>query len=397
MHAHPDDPEVWHLDFEPEDRDLLVPQFPLWGVTGIRDMGGAWETIVDWRRRIADGSLLGPRIVAAGPLVDGPRPMWPGSIAAGTAGEGRAAVDSVVALGADFVKVYQLLPREAYDGIAERAKEIGIPFAGHVPNTLSTMEASEAGQASVEHVIPLGRESADEAAVREAIDAVGDVADEFRGAAMMEAIVEHHDPAKARPIYRTLIENGTWVDPTLLVWRQNAFFDPAEPSVAERLPYMPGYVRRWWTPDVNVHLQDRNEAGERMMRAVYRSASQIVGEMREAGVTRFLVGTDTGGNPHTFPGSGVHDEMALLVEAGLEPAEALRAATWGPAEFLGATDSLGTIEAGKLADIVVLEADPLADIANTRRIVGLVVNGRWIDDAERARALEWIRERASGE
>lgn len=397
MHAHPDDPEMWHLDFDPEDRDLLIPQFPLRGVTGIRDMGGAWETIVEWRRRIAAGSLLGPRIVAAGPLVDGPRPMWPGSIAASTAEEGRAAVDSVVALGADFVKVYQLLPREAYLGIAERAKEVGIPFAGHVPNALSTIEASEAGQASVEHVIPLGRESADEAAVRAAVDAVGDADDEFRGAAMMEAVYEHHDPAKALPIYRVLIENGTWVDPTLLVWHQNAFFDPEEPSVAERLSYMPGYIRRWWTPDENVHLQDRDEASERMMRAVYRTAARVVGEMREAGLTRFLVGTDTGGNPHTFPGSGVHDEMALLVEAGLEPIEALRAATSGPAEFLGLSDSLGTVEAGKLADLVLLEADPLVDIANTRRITGVVVDGRWIDTDERAQSLEWIRQRASGE
>jgi len=397
MHAHPDDPEMWHLEFEPEDRDLLIPQFPLWGVTGIRDMGGAWETIEDWRRRIADGSLLGPRIVAAGPLVDGPRPMWPGSIAAGTTGEGRAAVDSVVALGADFVKVYQLLPREAYDGIASRAKEVGIPFAGHVPNALSTVEVSEAGQASIEHVIPLGRESADEGAVRAAVDAVGDAADEFRGAAMMEAVLEHHDPAKALPIYRTLIANGTWVVPTLLVWHQNAYFDPADPSVAERLPYMPRYIRRWWTPEENVHLQDRDEAGERMMRAVYRSASRIVGEMREAGLTRFLVGTDTGGNPHTFPGSGVHDEMALLVEAGLEPAEAIRAATSGPAEFLGLSDSLGTVAAGKLADLVLLEADPLADITNTRRIAGVVVGGRWIDADERARSLEWIRQQARGE
>lgn len=397
MHVHPDDPEMWHLDIEPEERDLLIPQFPLWGVTGVRDMGGAWETILDWRRRIAAGSLLGPRIVAGGPIVDGPDPMWPGSIAAGTAEEGRAAVDSVIALGADFVKVYHLLPREAYFAIADRAAERGIPFAGHVPNELSTVEVSEAGQASVEHVIPLGREAADMAAVRAAVDALGDVATEFRGAAFMEAVYDHYDPDRAAPIYRALIDNGTWIDPTLLVWYRNAFFDPEEPSVAERLPYVPGYVRRWWTPAENVHLRDRTAASERMMRALYRNLARIVGEMREAGVTRFLVGTDTGGNPHTFPGSSVHDEMALLVEAGLDPAEALRAATLNPAAFLGLTDSLGTIEPGKLADLVLLEADPLADIDNTRRIAGVVVDGKWIDAAERARSLERIRRLANGE
>jgi len=329
MHAHPDDPEVWEfLDPAPEQRDLLIPQFPLWGVTGIRDMGGSWNVIRDWRERIAEGELLGPRIVAAGPLIDGPEPMWPGSVPIADAQAARHAVDSLLAEEVDFLKVYSLVPRDT----------------------------------------------------------------------LFREMAEEYEADRAWDVFRRLAHLGTFVTPTLLVSRRSAWFDPGQADVESQLAYMPEYIRRWWTPEVNVHLRDQTPESSRDMQILYATLSRITAQMHAAGI-RLLVGTDTGGDPHLFPGFTVHEEMEELVAAaGLSPADALRAATLNPAAYFGLSDQLGTIDEGKRADLVLIDGNPLDNIRNTRRIAGVMVGGRWIDTADRVNLLEKIRRRArSGE
>src|SRR5262249_49510081 len=122
------------------------------GVTGVRDMANYTKPILSRRKAVADGKVLGPRIVAAGPILDGPKPVWPFSIAAGNAEEGRDAVRKVKKEGVDFIKVYSKLPREAYFAIADEAKKQGLPFVGHVPVLVSVHEATRAGQKSIEHL-----------------------------------------------------------------------------------------------------------------------------------------------------------------------------------------------------------------------------------------------------
>ncbi len=376
MHVHPDDPEVWHLNPAPAARDSFIPQFVKWGVTGVRDMAGSWEVIKDWRARIAAGTLLGPRIVAGGPLVDGPRPMWPGSVPVGDAESGRRAVDSLIGTGVDFIKVYSLLPREAYFGIAERARERGIPFVGHVPGGVGLLEAVEAGQRSQEHMIGMMRELSDQAAVAERTRALGDGASAAdRRKAGTAAMIETYDSLRAAELFRVFAKNDIWVDPTMILRRRNAFFDPNDPDVAARLPDMPAYIRHWWTPEENIHLRNRTPESAASDQALYRHYQRMIRDMHREGV-RLLTGTDTGGNPHLFPGWSTHEEMEELVRAGLTPMEAIQAATRNAAEFLGLADSLGTVEVGKVADFFLAEGDPVADIRNSRRVRLVVFDGK---------------------
>jgi imidazolonepropionase-like amidohydrolase len=148
-------------DTNPGGKETCLPLFIANGVTGVRDMGGDLDALQQWRREIAQGRLVGPRIVVSGPMLDGPIPAWPNSLAVATAPEGREAVVALKQQGADFVKVQSLLPRDAYFAVAEEAKKQGLPLAGHVPDAVSAAEASDVGQRSMEHLfgVPLGNEN----------------------------------------------------------------------------------------------------------------------------------------------------------------------------------------------------------------------------------------------
>ena len=158
---------------------------------------------------------------------------------------------------------------------------------------------------------------------------------------------------------------------------------------------MPEYLRTWWTPEVNVHLRSRTPESVQRLRTYYASWLRIAGDLHAAGVP-LMAGSDTGGNPHLLPGFSLHEELELLVEAGLAPMAALQAATSTPARFLGVLDEVGTIEAGKRADLVLLDRDPLMDIRNTRRIAAVMLNGRYWGPQDREVLLEEIRQRAAG-
>ncbi len=394
MHVHPDDPEIWELIDPPAHlRDLFMPNFVAWGVTGVRDTGGRWDVIQDWRGRIEAGELVGPRIVAGGPLVDGPEPAWPGSVAVVGAADGRAAVDSLIAEGVDFIKVYSRLPRDAFLAIVDRAHERGYPVVGHVPHDVSLEDALEAGMDDQHHLLQMPQAFSDWDGIMQLLDEAG--IGEYsprRGLEAARLAAEGYDGEVATEYYRRMAAAGVWVTPTLVVWRRNAFYEPDDSSVRPWLPYVPEYLRTWWTPEVNVHLRNRTPESIETLRTYFGMWMRITGDVHEAGV-RILAGSDTGGNPHLIPGLSLHEELALLVEAGLSPLEAIQAATSNPTAFMGLED-LGTIEVGKQADLVLLGADPLEDIRNTREIVGVMTRGRYLDADARAGLLLRIREAA---
>ena len=147
MHVH----EIFG-DWIPEDEKVIPLLFVANGVTGVRDMGGDLEPLKKWRSRIASGDLLGPRMVIAGPMLDGPVPAFPSSAPVKDAADGRRIVDDLKAHGADFIKIQSLVPRDGYFAAADEAKKQGIVFAGHVPDAVRAVEASNAGQKSIEHL-----------------------------------------------------------------------------------------------------------------------------------------------------------------------------------------------------------------------------------------------------
>jgi Amidohydrolase family len=331
------------------------------------------------KHRLAKGDLVGPRLLANGPAVDGDPPLTSNPVVVRTAAEARAIVDTLADHGADFVKVYTNLSREAYFAIIDQARKRGIPVDGHVPFRVLPAEAADSGQRTFEHLLAM------------ALGCSTDVNSERKEFARILS-----DPSRSAVIERSPLERFRHErrlydsrDPaactgTIEAYRRN---DVAEaPSIvgyhhvvnakeilsdAENLRLVPPAVRRNWEERLD------SETG-RTVRSILAPLVHLQVEntrlLHKAGVV-LLAATDVG-IPMLVPGVSLHEELALLVEAGLTPLEALRTATVNPARVLGMADSLGTIEAGKLADLVLLDANPLADIANTRPIRAVVADGR---------------------
>jgi imidazolonepropionase-like amidohydrolase len=370
--------------------EAFFPFLVAHGITGVREMysGIPPQVIQQWRARPDV-----PRIVAAG-FLDGPlmsQPAPPGAFAVATADQARYAVRLLKLSGYDFVKVYNSLPREAYFAIAQEAHAVGIPFAGHVPEAVSPGEASEAGQLSQEHLINILLAcSTDEAALRaERIRVMNstEITAEARlrilGFPKLEGLVDTYDDRKAAALFQTFVRNGTWQTPTLaLLWG----FAHGDEFVAHPLiDKMPEGWRATAHPRDKFYMKDLTpEQFDELVtgiRALLERYKKLVGEMHRAGV-KFLAGTDTSLDNPVLPGAGLHRELALLVESGLTPKEALETATVNPALYFKALDKMGTIEAGKNADMVLLDANPLVNIHNTEKIRGVVMRGRYFPQAE---------------
>jgi imidazolonepropionase-like amidohydrolase len=325
MHAHlfatlPLDPN------DPAPRDYFAPRLVASGITGVRSM---WDDPGAIRRLRASPGV--PRIIACGPILDGPQPYVPGALALANAAQAREAVRRLKAQGVDFIKVYSLLPRDVYFAIAGEARASRLSFAGHVPNSVTPEEASDAGQKSLEHLMGL----------------------------------ESVDPRRASALFAKFVKNGTWQTPTLTALRGLTFFNDPERLNDPRIASLPPLFQQYWKS---------GGAGVRSDAKTFQGQLDLVAAMHRAGV-KLLAGTDTP-NPFVYPGESLHDELELLVKAGLSPIEALQCATLRPAEYLGMTGRLGSVAPGKFADLVLLDADPLAEIANTRRIAAVILGGQ---------------------
>jgi len=360
-------------------REAFFASFLANGVTGVRDMHSPLVPFDQWRKDIAAGKLLGPRIVASQSIVDGPKPIHSGSLPVSNEVEARQAVVSLKQRGADFVKVYNLLPRAAYFAIADEAKKQGLPFVGHVPDAVSLAEASEAGQKSIEHLsgMLLGCSSSEAELMREDRSVPG-VARTF-----MNRVLATYSEKKAATLLARLRKNNTWQCPTFTVLRARSFIDDSDFTNDPRLRYIPLLLRStFWSRNLTTAYGAKDRTAEDIanVRKLFQEELRLVGMMRRAGVA-ILAGTDAP-NPYVFPGFSLHDELALLVQAGLTPMEALQSATRNPAKYFDNLALLGAVEVGKLADLVVLEANPLQDINNTRKINAVILGGRLLSKSE---------------
>lgn len=347
-----------------------LPRLVGYGITGVRDMASPPDDILRLRRETDDSTIVGPEIVAAGPILQGPLPFKvPPLVRTVTEADAVQTVADLKARGVDFIKVGDTLPREAYFAIAKESKALGLPFAGHLPVSVSASEASSSGQQSIEHFGSAGFRgvliacSSDEAElsnyVQEAMAAAragGPSPDEkvYR-AEFMNRLVDTYDSRKAAALFGLFVRNNTWQVPTLsalrTVWEnQRGKLSTSDAAAGDRV----------WTKTLAMFV-----------------------DMRKAGV-KMLAGSD-------LPiGNGVpplHGELVELVSAGMTSMEALQAATRNPAQFRGRLATEGTIEVGKKANLVLLDANPIADIANTRRVSAVILDGRLVQGT----ALQKIR------
>ncbi len=376
-------PGLWDMHIHPWSGKNYLALFTANGITGVRLMWGE-PVHHKWRQEISAGRLIGPRMVIASRGVDGSHFFISESIIASGEDEGRQVVTNVKKMGADLVKVYHDIPRDAYFAIADEAKKQGIPFAGHVPVLVSAAEASDAGQQSIEHCsfVWLACSTEGEEELKRKVKkiwatwvALPTSLPHARAHVKFWSDITYSEK-KAAELFARLAKNDTWVCPTLMGWHSLSFCDEEHFANDPLLKYISLSTKDYWKNDVYVAWA----TGEG--RADYRKLREkqlaIVGAMQRAGVG-LLAGTDTTTAPYRFPGFGLHDELALFVQAGLSPMQALQTATYNAAKCLGKLDSMGTIEQGKIADLVLLDSNPLQDISNTRRITAVVVGGKVFD------------------
>jgi hypothetical protein len=370
--------------------DWLMPLFLAHGVTGVRDMTSDCDgpaqgpvclsQMLEWQESIESGALLGPRILALSSFQI--NPPWSYVL---SEEEARGFVQAMAGMGVPNLKIYDRLAPEALAWITDEASKLDLRVWGHVPLRMSARDASRAGLRSIEHV-------------RDFLFDCFPGTEEFRANAtsstapvdIMRRMVDEHDEGECAALYAELVANGTWYVPTHVTRRRDAFAgDPQfrdDPRVRFVLPdIQTDFVR---------HL-DRIVSADSAARGAtfldfYLKGLAITGAIHRAGVP-ILVGSDAP-DSFVFPGSAVHDEMGELVAAGLSPADALRAATWNGAVFLEVTHSYGSVEPGKRADLVILDANPLEDIGNTRRIRAVLLGGRYLDREALDQLLEQVVE-----
>jgi imidazolonepropionase-like amidohydrolase len=331
--------------------EVMLPLFVVNGITGVRDLGSNLDATLAARDSIAAHQLIGPRMLVSGPMLDGPTTHYAAAIKVANDSEARAAVRMLKQRGVDMIKTQSLIPREAYFPIADEAAKIGIPFEGHVPNAITGMEAVAAGQRSFEHLL-----------------GVSDTA-----TALIAEIARKH----------------VWQCPTVI----NSVGTAADLTSDPGVPYwLRAAVEGWRKTAVTRATASDSAARAAEVRATRRLG--LIKRMYDLKIP-FLAGTDAPAGYDLVPGASLHRELQLFVRAGLTPLQALQTATINPATFFGKTAEWGTVAPGKVADLVVLRANPLVDIANTRAVAAVVADGRYYSPRELDRLRLRIMELAA--
>jgi imidazolonepropionase-like amidohydrolase len=365
-------------------REFILPLLLANGITTARDMGGDLESLRKLRKEIEDGKLQAPRIFFAGPYLDGNPPFFQPSLVVTNSTEAGEDVHSLISRGADFIKVQSNLSRDAYFAIAGVCRREHITFVGHVPDRVTASEASDAGQKSIEHLTGVLRACSNEEStlIRKQFAAGPKngtkVQSMDRELSWQRELLESYSDEQAAALIAKFIRNQTWQVPTLILLRNDAYPTPtSDPSRDPRRKYIPLQVLTNWQKGAKERDKGATPLEFSLRSSLMQASLRIVGKMNAEGVP-IMAGTDTTA-PFVFPGFSLHDELALLVQAGLTPMQAVQAATKLPAEFLGKLQTQGTIEQGKIANLVLLDSNPLDDINNTQKIRAVVLRGKLLD------------------
>lgn len=375
-------PGLWdmHVHTDVPGGRSLLSLYVANGVTGVRDMDGDLATLRGFQRDVASGTIAGPRMVISGPYLAGQRVPVP-HLLVRTPDDAIRSVDSLQHLGVDFVKVHNGMPPAAYFAAARQARQRGIVFAGHVFPPVTPLQASDSGQRSLEHLTGFQNPCA------------GSDSAVIAGGMRLQLFLLGGCTAEDQsPMYRGIARNTTWVTPTLVV--QTEIVRPGEaPPNDSLLHYFSDSLQALWRLMMPLPARDQVPPGAKAAGALlFEKRLALIKALHDAGVP-LLAGTDAPLRPSP-PGFAVHDELVYMVRAGLSPMEALRTATSEPAKYFAATDSLGTVAPGRLADLVLLAGDPTTDIHNTRKIVAVIANGRVFTDADRRQLLQGAQQAA---
>jgi imidazolonepropionase-like amidohydrolase len=350
MHVH-----AW----SPDDMALFVIN----GVTTVRNMSGT-PMHIGWKSKVASGELFGPACYSAGPIIDGDPPVWPGSTVLKDPAEAEKVVLEQKGAGYDFLKVYARLPKPSYEALVEAARKHEMRVMGHVPGAVGLERVLEVRQDSVEHLDGLAAYAQTDESPFKAQGIGLRQQDEPNAWGFV-------DDAKIARYGKIAAEKGVWTCPTVVVFQKMAHGAALDALRARpEMQYVPAFERTFWK-----NMPPREEFFTEAVEASIGDRFRAIGLVHKAG-GRILLGTDMG-NPCVLAGYAAHEELSNLVAGGLSPFEALRAGTSGAAEFMKGSREWGTVAVGLRADLVLLEANPLDDVKNAARRVGVMSYGRW--------------------
>lgn len=341
-------PGLWdmhvHVCWSETNASLLLPALLASGITGVRDMGGDLRLLNAFKQRVLTDPSAGPDLFGCGPIIDGDPPVFPEfTLPTDSATDLPKVLDSLAANGADFFKVYSLMRPSELERIAAYCRSHHVVFAGHLSEFMEPEGAIALGQHSIEHLNRLEE-------------------------------IWVADSARLDKLASAMIEHGTWSCPTLIIYqRKSHLFDPTLRDTA--MDALVPELQAEWAHAVRKRTELYGTPQQRdSLERRYQQQLQLVRHLHKRGV-RMMVGSDLAGMAFVYPGTGLLEELELLTEAGLSNAEVLRCATLAPAEYLGVNEDRGSIAIGKLADLVILNADPLTDIRHVRRIAHVVHRG----------------------
>lgn len=393
-------PGLWDAHVHFAYMDYLAPRmfdlFLLYGITSVRDTGGEINFVRKWRDAAKADPTAAPRVMIAGPLLDGLPNVYDGSdpghpplsIGSGSVEALEKLVHQLDSVGVDFLKAYEMLTPEQFYKVMEMAKRLGLKVTGHVPLSMDVIGASNAGLHSMEHMRNLEISCASNAEelliqrhamMKKGKNLPGGVLRSSIHAAQRETAIKNYDDKKADEILQVLLKNQTWQIPTLALNTGQTRMPYGRPEWQESFTYLPDTVEVKWKS-----ITSQADPGEvSPFRKQYSDwMLMMAGKVHKTGIP-MMAGTDT---PIGFltPGLSLHEELVVMTEAGISPAEALKTATINPAKYFNLENELGSIKETYWADLVILDANPLDDIRNTQKIFGVVKQGKYYDQASLA-------------
>jgi len=386
-------PGLWdahvHLVYIEDLAPAMFDLFLSYGVTSVRDTGGQLDLVQPWKAKADNDPKHAPRVKIAGPLVDGVPTVYDGSpgrphlgIGASNPERAKIMVDSLVHLGVDLIKSYEMLTPESFAAVLEQSKKHNKIVTGHIPLSMDAITASNAGMRSMEHLrnLEFSFSSEHEALLQQRLDLLEDgkadqggiLRSRIHNAQRLRAM-ETVDPKRRALVLSQLAKNETWQIPTLSIMTvaSDRLFENEEWK--KTFQYLPQSVDSSWHADCKTVAESPTTPTNQ---ALGEWGVDMIKYVREANVD-IMAGTDT---PIFFltPGASLHRELELLVQGGLTPLEAIESATSKPAAYFNMQDSLGRVAPNMLADLVILDENPIDDIRHTKTIHAVIRDGHLI-------------------
>ncbi len=360
-------PGLWdmHVHFRGGDTMItenkaLLKMFLNHGVTTVRDAGGDITTaILEWKKEIAMGNLEGPDIFTSGPKLDGERPAWPGSLRVTSPEEVSAALDSLERLGVDYVKIYDgSLQEDIYYEIIKQAESRNLKVTGHMPMSADLIKAYNLGLDGIEHLYyVLGVSSPSGDSIRRLSNGYGS----------LPALIDSFDPETAQQAFETLVKKEFYATPTMHIGKVLKDLRTRDHSQDSLLSQMGDHIRKTYARRES-GAKSRSDEQQEYTEKRFQLFKELIQPMHAAGIT-LLAGSDCGAyNSYVYPGASLQEELMLLTQAGLSPAESLATSIINGPQFFGLQTEYGTIQEGKKAHMLLLQKNPLEDIGNIKSI-----------------------------